>query len=48
MSFGCGVVWEKMGFSCKICFKRFCEISDFGENWIKLIWDGKVRFYCRM
>jgi len=48
MSFGCLIVWEKMGFLRKSRFNRFCEIIDFGRNWIKLIWDRKTLFYCIM
>jgi hypothetical protein len=44
MSFGCWIVWEKMGFSSKSRFKCFCEISDFGENGLSWFGMGKHDF----
>jgi len=44
MSFGCGIVWEKMRFLSKSHFKCYCEINDFGEiglSWFRI---GKKDF----
>jgi len=39
ISFGCGIVWKKVGFLSKKLFKYFLEVSDFekiGLSWFEV------------